>query len=101
MIDAQKLKDSAATIKDLSRGAEQFITELYGDLSQFQIEEVSKAADGANWLVTVSYYQRHESPNDLQKYLGLLGVRVFKQLAIKPDGTVISVKNWFPERAAA
>lgn len=100
MIDTQKVKGSAADIKELSNGAEQFITELYGKQSQFRIEEVSKAEMGKKWIITVSYFREHESPNDLQKFLGVFGNRVYKQLTLESDGTVVSIKNWFPEHAA-
>lgn len=42
MIDTKIVANSASDFKDLAKAAEQFITELYGKQSQFQIEEVQK-----------------------------------------------------------
>jgi len=100
MIDTKMVAASASDFKDLAKAAEQFVTELYGKQSQFQIEEVQKEAAGRNWVVTVSYFRKHKSPNDLQKYLGVLGSREYKQLTLEKNGTVTSIKNWFPEKAA-
>ena len=100
MIDNAKVKNSASYIKALSTAAEQFITELYGKQNQFQIEEVKRSGKGKDWTVTVSYFRKHETPNDLQKLLGLFGSRVYKQLTIQPDGTVSGISNWHPETVA-
>ena len=101
MIDDKNTKNSATEIKKLSKTAEVFISELYGKFGQFQIEEVRKSENDKNWVLTVSYFQKHESPNDLQKLMGLFGNRVYKQLVIKSDGTVVSIANWYPEHAVA
>jgi hypothetical protein len=101
MIEPAKIKNSAREIKDLSNAAREFIEDLYGKQQQFQIEEVSRDSKGKGWVVTVSYFRKHESPNDLQKLLGLYGSRVYKQLTILPDGTVTGIKNWQPETATA
>lgn len=80
----------------MEQSAEQFITELFGKQEQFQIEEVSHVDRGKKWIVTVSYFQKHKSPNDLQKSMGLTGSRVYKQLTIQENGTVLGVANWSP-----
>lgn len=95
------LKNSTSDIKKLSEYAEQCITELYGKQEQFQIEEVTRSGKDGGWLVTVSYFSKHNSPNDLQKFLGLFGSRVYKQLIIESDGTVLGIKNWHPEQVLA
>lgn len=101
MIESSKVKASADDIRTLSQFAEQFIIELYGKQGQFQIEEVKRSGRGKEWTVTVSYFRKHKSPNDLQKFLGLLGSRVYKQLTIQPDGTVTGITNWQPETVSA
>lgn len=101
MIDSAKVKDSASDIRELSGFAEQFITELYGKQDQFQIEEVKRSGRGKDWTVTVSYFRKHKTPNDLQKLLGLFGSRVYKQLTIQSDGTVTGITNWHPETVIA
>ena len=101
MIESLKVKSSASDMRKLSEFAEQFITELYGKQRQFQVEEVKKADKSKNWIVTVSYFQKHRSPNELQKFLGLLGSRIYKQLTIEPDGTVVGIANWHPEQTAS
>ena len=96
MIDEAKIKDSAKEFKAMEQSAKQFITELFGKQEQFQIEEVSRAGRGKTWIVTVSYFQKHKSPNDLQKLMGLTGSRIYKQLTIQENGTVLGVSNWSP-----
>ncbi|HQZ83045.1 MAG TPA: hypothetical protein PLR83_07475 [Pyrinomonadaceae bacterium] len=93
MIDTKIVANSASDFKDLAKAAEQFITELYGKQSQFQIEEVQKEAAGRNWVVTVSYFRKHISPNELQKRLGLLGSRTLKRLTFRPNGEVVGITN--------
>lgn len=101
MIENAKVRNSVSDIRALSQYAEQFVTELYGKQDQFQIEEVKRSGRGKDWTVTVSYFRKHKTPNDLQKVLGLFGSRVYKQLTIQSDGTVTGITNWYPDTVAA
>lgn len=75
--------------------AKQFMVELNGETEQFQIEEVILSEDKQNWLVTVSYYKKIDSPNDLQKTLGLEGRRVYKRIVIdNKTEEIIGMKSW-------
>ena len=89
-------------MKDLSDLAKQFITELNGEQDQFQVEEVLLSDNEKNWIVTVSYFRKHKSPNELQKTLGLLGSRVYKRITIERDGyNIVGMSDWSPERREA
>lgn len=103
MIDIkEKAKKSALDMKDLSELAKQFITELNGEQDQFQVEEVLLSEDGKSWVVTVSYFRKHKTPNELQRTLGLLGNRVYKKITIEKNSyNVVGMSDWSPERREA
>jgi hypothetical protein len=103
MIDIKDaLEKDVLDMKDVSELAKQFIVELNGEQEQFQVEEVMLSEDKKNWLVTVSYYRRLKSPNELQKTLGLEGSRVYKRIVIEREKYhVIGMFNWSYDRREA
>lgn len=58
-------------LKEPIEKAKQFIVELNGEPDNFQVEEVFLSESRKSWFVTLSYYRKNDSPNDLQKALGL------------------------------
>ncbi len=98
MIDINEIaKIDALDMKQVSELAKQFITELNGQQEQFQVEEVTLS--GEVWLVTVSYFRKFRSPNELQKTLGLLGNRVYKRISIdRKSYHILGMQNWSFDR---
>jgi hypothetical protein len=96
MVDVKDIAHrSASEIKQLSEIAKQFIIELNGEQDRFQIEEVGLSDDGKKWFVTLSYLQKIEKPNQLQKTLGLANRRVYKRLSInKKELNVVAMSDW-------
>ncbi len=89
-------------LKEAIEKAKQFITELNGNLDRFQIEEVILSEDKMKWSVTVSYFRRIQTPNELQKTLGLESERVYKRVVIDSENdNVIGMMNWSFERREA
>jgi hypothetical protein len=82
-------------LKEAIQRAKQFIIELNGEPEQFQVEEVILSDDKKNWLVTVSYYKKIDSPNELQITLGLETRRAYKRVIIDSENEkVIGMFNW-------
>jgi hypothetical protein len=90
-------------LKEAIERAKQFIVELNGEPEQFQVEEVILSEDKQNWLVTVSYYKKIDSPNELQKTLGLESRRVYKRIVIdNKTEEIVGLYNWnYDKREAA
>ena len=96
MVDVKEIAHrSASEIKQISEIAKEFIIELNGEQDRFQIEEVGLSDDGKRWFVTLSYIQKIEKPNQLQKTLGLANRRVYKRIAIdKKNLSVVAMTDW-------
>lgn len=90
-------------LKEAIEKAKQFIVELNGEAEQFQVEEVFLSEDKKNWFVTLSYYKKIDSPNSLQKALGLENLRTYKRVVIDNDTTdIVGIYNWsYDKREAA
>lgn len=89
-------------LKEAIERAKQFIVELNGETEQVQVEEVILSEDKQNWLVTVSYYKKIDSPNELQKTLGLEVRRVYKRIVIdNKTEEIIGMYNWSYDRREA
>lgn len=89
-------------LKEAIERAKQFIVELNGETEQFQVEEIMLSEDKKNWIVTVSYYKKIQSPNELQKTLGLENQRAYKRVVIDSENeNVISMFNWSYDRREA
>jgi hypothetical protein len=89
-------------LKEAIERAKQFITELNGEPEHFQVEEVILSDDKQNWLVTVSYYKKIDSPNELQKTLGLDSQRAYKRLVIdNKTEEIVGMYNWSYDRREA
>jgi hypothetical protein len=101
MIDIEKIaKEDARSIKEISDLAKQFIVELNGEQAQLQVEEVVPTKE--SWQVTVSYFHKYTSPNQLQRTLGLKGYREYKKIMIdRKTKHVVGISNWSPERREA
>ncbi|HLA94686.1 MAG TPA: hypothetical protein VK612_03120 [Pyrinomonadaceae bacterium] len=85
----------ASEIKRLSDLAERFIEELNGPQDQFELEEAELSEDGKKWLLTISYLQTINKPNQLQKALGLSAHRVYKRISInKKELKVVGMSEW-------
>jgi hypothetical protein len=97
--DPKKIADDMKTATEI---AKDFIVELNGEQEQLQVEEVILSEDKKNWFVTLSYYRKLKSPNELQKTLGLEGSRVYKRIVIEGERYhVIGMVNWSYERREA
>jgi hypothetical protein len=90
-------------LKEAIERAKQFIIELNGEPEQFQVEEIILSEDKKNWLVTVSYFKKIQSPNELQKTLGFEGQRVYKRVVIdNKTEEIVGMYNWsYDKREAA
>jgi len=89
-------------LKEAIERAKQFIVELNGESEQFQVEEVFLSEDRKSWLVTLSYYKKIDSPNSLQKALGLENLRTYKRVVIDNETEdIIGVFNWSYEKREA
>lgn len=90
-------------LKEALNIAKQFIIEMSGEKSDFQIEEVALSDDKKNWQVTYSYSEKIENPNSLQSALGLEKRRLYKRIVIDAENKdVIGMYNWsFTNREAA
>lgn len=89
-------------LKEAIEKAKQFIVELNGEPEQFQVEEVFFDKDKQNWLVTLSYNKRIDSPNSLQKALGFDNLRTFKRVIIDDETkNVIGILNWSYDKPEA
>lgn len=89
-------------LKEAIERAKQFIAELNGEPEQFQVEEVILSEDKKNWLVTVSYYKKIKSPNELQKTLGLESQRAYKRVVIdSKNEKIIGMIDGFYNRREA
>lgn len=101
MIDAkEKARKSAVKIRELSELAKEFITELNGEPEQFQVEEVITSEK--SWTVLVSYFRKYKTPNELQKALGLSGLRIRKRSEIEKDTyEIVTMSDWAPEERVA
>lgn len=89
-------------LKEAIERAKQFIVELNGETEQFQVEEVLLSEDKKNWFVTVSYYKKIQSPNELQKTLGLESQRAYKRVVIDSENeNVVGMLNWSYDRREA
>jgi len=90
-------------LKEAIERAKQFVIELNGELEQFQAEEIILSENKKNWMVTASYFKKIQSPNELQKTLGLEGQRAYKRVVI--DNTteeIVGMYNWsYDKREAA
>ncbi|HEY0047689.1 MAG TPA: hypothetical protein VGB68_00275 [Pyrinomonadaceae bacterium] len=103
MIDIKDIiEKDVLDMKDVTEIAKQFIFELNGEQEQFQVEEIMLSEDRKNWLITVSYYRKIKSQNELQKTLGLEGSRVYKRIVIEREKYhVIGMFNWTYDRREA
>ena len=83
--------------------AKNFIVEVNGGQEDFQLEEVGLSDDKKSWQVTYSYYNKIESPNQLQAALGLDKKRVYKRVVIDSESKdIIGMYNWaYVNREAA
>ena len=89
-------------LKEAIERAKQFIVELNGETEQFQVEEVLLSEDKKNWFVTVSYYKKIHSPNELQKTLGLEGQRAYKRVVIDSENeNVVGMYHWYYDKHEA
>lgn len=89
-------------LREAIEKAKQFIAELNGEPEQFQVEEISLSEDKKKWLVTVSYDKKINSPNELQKTLGLETQRAYKRVVIDNENeNVVGMYNWSFERREA
>ena len=89
-------------LKEAIERAKQFIIELNGETEQFQVEEVLLSEDKKNWFVTISYYKKIQSPNELQKTLGLESQRAYKRVVIDSENeNVVGMLNWSYDRHEA
>ena len=89
-------------LKEAIERAKQFIVELNGETEQFQVEEVLLSEDKKNWFVTVSYDKKIQSPNELQKTLGLESQRAYKRVVIDSENeNVVGMLNWSYDRREA
>jgi hypothetical protein len=97
----ENAKRDANKVKDLSAFAKKFLIELNGgDLSQFEVEEVM--FNGDKWVVTVSYVRTINSPNELQRTLGIFGRRAYKRITIdRASMQVLGMSEWSPEMREA
>ena len=103
MIDVNEIaKKDALKMKDVSDLAKRFITELNGEQAQLQVEEILLSDDGKSWIVSVSYFRQYNSPNELQRTLGLLGTHVYKRLNIVREPLqVVGMTDWSPNQLKA
>jgi hypothetical protein len=103
MIDVNEIaKKDALDMKQISDLAKQFIVELNGEQDQLQVEEITLSENEKKWFVTVGYFRRFTSPNDLQKALGLLGSRVYKRVIVDRETYhVIGMQDWSYNRQEA
>ena len=70
-------------LKEAVRLAKKFLTETEGQPEEnVEVEEALLARDGKSWSVTLSYFKKITSPNDLQKALGLTGTKAYKRIVI-------------------
>jgi len=90
-------------LKEAIERAKQFITELNGEPEQFQVEEVFLSEDKKKWVVTISYYTKIDTPNNLQKALGFQNLRTYKRIEIDNETKdVVGIFNWsYDKREAA
>lgn len=90
-------------LKEAIESAKKFIVELNGESEQFQVEEVFLSDNKDKWFVTLSYLKRNDSPNSLQKALGLESLRTYKRVVIDNNTKdVIGILNWtYDKREAA
>lgn len=89
-------------LKEAIERAKQFIVELNGEPEKFQIEEVILSEDKKTWLVTVSYYTKIDSPNELQKTLGFEGRKAYKRVIIdSKTEEIVGMYNWSYEKREA
>jgi hypothetical protein len=90
-------------LKEAIERAKQFIIELNGEPEEFQVEEVMLSDDRKNWLVTISYYKKLQSPNELQKTLGLENQRAYKRVVIdnETENVIGLIDGYFNRREAA
>lgn len=103
MIDVKEIiKNDALTMKDVSELAKDFVTEMNGEQENLQVEEITLSEDGKTWLVTVGYFRKFKSQNDLQKALGLVGAPTYKRIIIDRETYhVLGMQNWSFERKEA
>jgi hypothetical protein len=89
-------------LKEAIERAKQFIAELNGEPEQFQVEEIMLSEDKKNWLVTVSYFKKIKSPNELQKTLGLEGQIAYKRVVVDSENeNIVGMLNWSYDRREA
>ncbi len=90
-------------LKEAIEQAKQFIVELNGEPEEFQVEEAVLSEDKKNWHITVSFYKSIDSPNQLQKALGLENRRKYKSVVIdnKTQEIIGLVDGYFNRREAA
>ena len=83
--------------------AKKFIVDLNGEQENLQVEEVLLSDDKKQWFVTLSYYKKIQSPNELQKALGLENQRTYKRVIIDneaatSDKEILGMYNWSFDR---
>lgn len=89
-------------LKEAIERAKEFIVEMNGQPENLQIEEVTLSSDGRSWSVTLSYFKRIQTPNELQTALGLEGTRTYKRVVIdSEDKKIIGMFNWAFDKSEA
>lgn len=90
------------TARKAVESAEGFLRSIYSDraLDGLRIEEIEKAEDNTQWLVTLSFLMKEDVKNDsvppvpppLASFLASGLNRVYKRLRVAPDGEVESMR---------
>ncbi len=87
------------TARKAVESAEGFLRSIYSDraLDGLRIEEIEKAEDNTQWLVTLSFLMKEDVKNDtVPPPLASMFVsglnRVYKRLRVAPDGEVESMR---------
>jgi hypothetical protein len=89
-------------LKEAMDIAKKFINDVNGEQDNFLLEEISLSPDKKNWEVIYSYGRKQIPQNELQKVIGVNGLRTYKKVVIdNQTKEVLGMFNWSYDRQAA
>lgn len=89
-------------LKEAMEIAKKFIIEVNGNQENFSLEEISLSPDKKSWEVIYSYDRNQTPRNEIQKVIGLDGLKTYKKVVIDTKtGEVVGMFNWSYDRQAA
>jgi hypothetical protein len=92
-------KVNVMNLKEAIAYAKHYLEDINGEVENPQVEEAVLSPDNKSWSVVLSYFNKIEKPNDLQKTLGITGSKVYKKFVINvSDSSLIGLYNWSYDR---